>query len=198
MHKAVFILLIFLAGCQSKGQYAIQGYLPDHTYDGELMYLVPFENAVKERVDSAIIQDGKFRMEGVVKKADIYIIRAKPLLRLQLQELLVVKEPGELTVSIGNNSLVSGTALNDSLQRWKERKLETDHIFEKLKQQYQSLEDNTQRTAIKNAADSINSRALKFNYHFVRNNKDNVVGKLVYQIMSSTFSPEQKMSLNMK
>ena len=197
MRNAVYILLLFLVGCQSKDQYSIQGHLPDKTFDGEFMYLVPFENAVKERVDSAVIIDGKFRIEGVTQHAEIYIVRAKPLLRFTLQELLVVKEAGELTVSIGSNSIVRGTALNDSLQHWKENKLKADYLYQKLKQKYK-LADNIHQPAIKQAADSINSRMVDFNVHFVRNNKDNVVGQFVYKIMSSTFSKEQKMSLNLQ
>lgn len=197
MVKAFYILLFFLVGCQSKDRFSIQGHLPDKTYDGEFMYLVPLENAVKEKVDSAVIQDGKFRMEGVSKSAEIYILRAKPILRLELQEMVVVKEPGELNVLIGNNSLVTGTALNDSLQRWKEKKLMADNINEGLRQKFK-MANPTQQTQIKHTADSLNHRMVDFHYNFVRNNKDNVVGKFVYQIMGSTFSPEQKMSLNME
>lgn len=197
MRNVVYILLLVLAGCQSKDQYSILGHLPDKTFDGEFIYLVPFENAVKEKVDSAMIKDGKFRIEGVAQHAEIYIVRAKPLLRLTLQELLVVKEPGELTVSIGANSLVSGTALNDSLQHWKEKKLMANYLYEQMKQKYK-ITDSTQQPAIRQAADSINSRMIDFNYQFVRNNKDNVVGKFVYKLMSSIFSTEQKMSLNVQ
>ena len=197
MRNAFYILLLLLAGCQSKDQYSIQGHLPDKTFDGEFIYLVPFENAVKEKVDSAMIKDGKFRIEGVAQDAEIYIVRAKPLLRLTLQELLVVKEQGELTVSIGSNSIVGGTALNDSLQSWKEKKLMADFLHQELKQKYK-LADTTHQQAIKQAADSIRSRMVDFNYHFVRNNKDNVVGKFVCKLMGSTFSTEQKMSLNVQ
>lgn len=197
MRNAVYILLLILAGCQSKDQYSIQGHLPNKTFDGEFIYLVPFENAVKEKVDSAMIKDGKFRIEGMAQQTEIYIIRTKPLLRFTLEELLVVKEPGELTVSIGANSLVGGTALNDSLQRWKEKKLMANYLYEQLKQKFKTA-DKAQQPAIKNMADSINSRMNDFNYHFVHHNKDNVVGKFVYKIMGSSFSTEQKMSLNMQ
>lgn len=197
MHKAVFILLLFMAGCQDNDQFSIQGHLADKTYDGEFIYLVPLENAVKERVDSAIIQDGKFRMEGAATTAEIYIIRAKPLLRFTLQELLVVKEPGELTVGIGANSLVGGTALNDSLQSWKEKKLMYDYRHEELKQMFK-VADPAQQATIKHTADSTHLRMLEYHFRFVRNNKENVVGKFVHKMMGSSFSPEQNRSLNMK
>lgn len=196
MRLTVYILLLFLISCQSKDQFTLQGHLPDKTFDGEFIYLVPLENAVKERVDSAVIKDGKFWMEGRVTSAEIYIMRAKPILRLKLQELLIVKEPGKLTAMIGENSLISGTALNDSLQRWKDKKLMADFVFEELRQKYKTA-DIDQQSAIKHIADSIDKQSVDFNYQFVRNNKKNVVGKFVYQLSKSEFTPEQDLSLNM-
>lgn len=196
MRFTVYILLLMLVSCQSKDQFILQGHLPDKTFDGEFIYLVPLENAVQEKVDSAVVKDGKFRIDGVAKTAEIYILRAKPILRLKLQELLVVKEPGTLTAMIGENSLVTGTALNDSLQRWKDKKIMTDYVFEELKQKYK-IANHAQQAAIKLAADSINNRVVDSNYRFVRNNRDNVVGKFVYKLSGSAFTPEQDMSLNM-
>ncbi|MCX6239642.1 MAG: DUF4369 domain-containing protein [Bacteroidia bacterium] len=129
MRNAFYILLFILIGCRTDPQFVINGQLPDKTYDGEKIYLVPLENAVKERVDSTIIADGTFKFEGAIKTSEIYMIRAKPVLRYNLQELLVVKETGIITVKIGNKSSAGGTALNDSLQQWKEKKAVADFLF---------------------------------------------------------------------
>lgn len=196
MRFTVYMLLFMLVGCQAKDQFILQGHLPDKTFDGEFIYLVPLENAVKEKVDSAVIKDGKFTLEGEAKAAEIYIIRAKPVLRLKLQELLVVKEPGTLTAMIGENSVITGTALNDSLQRWKDKKIMVDYVFEELKQKYK-IADQAQQAVLKQAADSVNMRIVDFNYRFVRYNRDNVVGKFVYKLSGSAFTPEQDLSLNM-
>lgn len=196
MRVSLYMFLLFLISCQSRDRFVIQGNLPDKTFDGEMIYLVPLENAVKERVDSAVIKDGKFRMEGSAQSTEIFILRAKPVLRLKLQELLVVKEPGTLTAIIGENSLVTGTAMNDSLQRWKDKKIMADYVFEELKQKYK-IADKVQKAVLKQAADSINKRTVDFNYRFVRYNKDNVVGKFVYKLSGSAFTPEQQLSLNM-
>ncbi|MDP3914100.1 MAG: DUF4369 domain-containing protein [Bacteroidota bacterium] len=197
MRNLCYILFIILTGCQTDGQFRIQGQLPDKTYDGEVIYLVPLENAVKEKVDSAFIVNGMFQIKGVANSAEIYIIRPKPALRLKLQELLVVKEPGELTVRIGPNSMVRGTALNDSLQYWKEKKLMADHLHEELKQKFSSA-DSSEQTVIKQTADSLNLRIVDFHYNFARNNQDNVVGKFVAKLMGNSFTPEQKKNLNLK
>lgn len=72
----------------------------------------------------------------------------------------------------------------------------TDYVFEELKQKYK-IANHAQQAAIKLAADSINNRVVDSNYRFVRNNRDNVVGKFVYKLSGSAFTPEQDMSLNM-
>ena len=144
-----------------------------------------------------MIVNSEFQFEGSAQIPDIYIIRAKPLLRFTLQELLVVRESGKLIVEIGKNSIVSGTALNDSLQRWKEQKVKTDYLYEELRHQFKMANDADQ-SAIKQKADSLNTRILDFHYNFVRNNRDNVVGKFVNKVMGGSFSPEQQKNLNLK
>jgi len=197
MRTAVYILLLILTGCQSGHQYIIQGHLSDATSNGEWIYLVPFENASKETIDSVLISNSVFQFEGSAEVPEIYIIRAKPLLRFTLQELLVVRESGKLIVAIGNNSMVSGTALNDSIQKWKEQKVKADYIYEEFMQQLK-LQGEIDQTLITQKVKALNTLNVDFNYTFVQNNRDNVVGKFVYKIMWDSFSPEQQKSLNLK
>ena len=196
MHRYLVFLLI-LTGCQSGRNFIIKGHLPDATTDGEWIFLVPLENASKERVDSVMIANGAFQFEGSVESPEIYIIRTRPVLRLTLQELLVVKEPGKLIVEISRSSSAIGTALNDSLQHWKEKKMMTEYLYEDLRQKFK-IADIAEQTVIKQKSDSLNALIVDFHFNFVRNNKDNVVGKFVKKTMGGSFSPEQKKSLNLK
>ncbi len=175
----------------------IKGHLPDASTDGEWIFLVPVENASKERVDSVMIMNGAFQFKESVAVPEIYIIRAKPVLRLTLQELLVVKEPGVLVVNIGNNSFASGTALNDSLQKWKEKKMMADRIYFQLLAQYKAA-DKISQPIIKQKADSLNAQIVDFHFNFVRNNRNNVVGNFVKKMMEGSFSPEQKQKLSIQ
>lgn len=196
MHRYLVFLLI-LAGCQTGRSYMIKGHLPDATSNGEWIYLVPLENASKERVDSFMIANGAFQFEGSIESPEIYIIRTKPILRLTLQELLIVKEPGELIVKIGRNSSVSGTALNDSLQQWKEKKMMADYLNEELMQKFK-IAGIAEQALIIQKSDSLNSQIIDSHFNFVRNNKDNVVGQFVQKIVAGSFSPEQKKKLDIK
>ncbi len=178
------VFLLILTGCQSGRNFVIMGHLPDVTTDGEWIYLVPLENASKERVDSVMIANGVFQFKGSAEVPEIYIIRTKPVLRLTLQELLVVKEPGKLIVEISRSSSASGTALNDSLQHWKEKKMMTEYLYEDLRQK-SKIADIAEQAVIKQKSDSLNALIVDFHFNFVRNNKDNVVGKFVEKTMGA-------------
>ena len=191
------MLLIFLVSCQSGNKYSIAGHLPDKSYDGETIYLVPLENAVKERVDSTVIKDGAFRFEGGLTVPEIYVIRVKPVLRYNLEELLLVRESGELTVTIDKKSSVRGTQLNDSLQYWKERKMRFDFVNAELVKQFRDA-DEASRSEIQQRADSLHVDATNFHFNFVKNNINNIVGQFVQKIMGSSFTEEQKQKLNKK
>ena len=197
MKNSVFILFLFLISCQSRNNFTIVGQLPGKTYDGELIYLVPMENASKERVDSSFIKNGSFQFEGYAKIPEIYVIRAKPVLRYNLEELLVVREAGQMNVKLDKRSSVQGTALNDSLQYWKEQKMKFDLVDADLIKQYRNASDSVKQN-LKQRADLLKIDAINFHFNFVLNNKENAVGQFVQKMMGSSFSVEQKQKLNVK
>jgi len=197
MRNVLCIILLILTACQSESNYILRGQLPDKTYDGEMIYLVPMENAVKERVDSTIIKDGAFQFEGFAKVPEIYIIRAKPVLRYNLEELLVVREAGEMNARIDKNSSVGGTQLNDSLQYWKKRKMRFDFVNGELVKQFRAA-DEASKPGIQRRADSLHVDANNFHFNFIRYNKNNIVGQFVQKTMASSFSAEQKNKLGIK
>ena len=197
MRNLTFLFLLILTGCHSGNKFMIKGNMQDASSNGEYIFLVPLENSSIQRTDSVLIANGIFEFKGSAGAPEIYIVRAKPLLRLKLQELLVVKEPGVLHASIGNNSSIHGTALNDSLQKWKEKKMMSDSIYYQLLAKYKSA-DQTLQPLIKQEADSLNSAILNFHYQFVRNNCSNVAGKFVSKMFGSSFTPEQKKELGIQ
>ena len=121
MKKIVFTLLAgtaLLASCaeQDKG-YVIYGTVSNPDLEGAQVFLVPLENPTKETIDSVYITNQMFEFRGTEEKiADIRIERYK---RYGNENLLVVTEPGETFVTIGQVSSGRGTPQNDSLQVWK-------------------------------------------------------------------------------
>lgn len=121
MKKTIITLLAgaaLLASCaeQEKG-YVIYGTVSNPDLEGAQVFLVPLENAVKETIDSVYISNQMFEFRGTEEKiADIRIERFK---RVGNENLLVITEPGETFVTIGQVSSGRGTPQNDSLQVWK-------------------------------------------------------------------------------
>lgn len=132
--KKTFITLLagaaLLASCSQDKGYVIYGTVSNPDLEGAQVFLVPLENATKETIDSVVIQNQTFVFRGTEEKiADIRIERYK---RFGNENLLVVTEPGEINVTIGQVSSGRGTPQNDSLQVWKN--LTKNHY-----QQYGSL-----------------------------------------------------------
>ena len=116
-------IIAFLAGaallvsCSQSSEYVIYGTVSNSDLEGAKVFLVPLENAVKENIDSTYIRNQAFEFRGTQERmADIRIERYK---RFGNENLLVVTEPGELYVTIGQVSSGRGTPQNDSLQVWK-------------------------------------------------------------------------------
>jgi hypothetical protein len=116
-----FLFLTCLTCCKSENKkFTIEGTVPSTKYDGEWIYLVPAEGTCSSNVDSVKIANASFTFEG--NKEQMSIIRTRPLLRLKLQELLLVTEPGTTKAIIDSVSSAHGTPQNDALQLWKAEK----------------------------------------------------------------------------
>lgn len=120
MKKIIFTLLAgtaLLASCSQDKGYVIYGTVSNPDLEGAQVFLVPLENATKETIDSVYIHNQMFEFRGTEEKiADIRIERFK---RFGNENLLVITEPGETFVTIGQVSSGRGTPQNDSLQVWK-------------------------------------------------------------------------------
>ena len=136
--KKIIIALIagtaLLASCaeQEKG-YVIYGTVSNPDLEGAQVFLVPLENATKETIDSVYISNQMFEFRGTEEKmADIRIERYK---RYGNENLLVVTEPGETFVTIGQVSSSRGTPQNDSLQVWKNLTMQYNQQVSSLRRQ---------------------------------------------------------------
>ena len=111
------ICTLAMASCTVNDECRIHGTLSSDKYNGVRIFLVPTEHADSIGVDSTVIKDCHF--EFVTSKRIVADIRLDYHHRFGIQNLLVVTEPGDVNVSIGEQSHSSGTAQNDSLEAWK-------------------------------------------------------------------------------
>ena len=125
--------MVVMAGCKAaeKGNCRIHGTMESNRWDGKKIFLVPmFGLQDAAHVDSVVIKDGKF--EFVADTTEMKVIRIDYHYRDGVQDLLVVSEPGDVTVVIGANSVSSGTPQNDSLQVWKDWMMKFNTEYNKL------------------------------------------------------------------
>ena len=110
-------IAVFMACGQGEknGSCRIHGTVDDSRLNGKQIFLVPLEDNSAEAVDSVYIRDGKF--EFVTDTCHM----AQIIMDYHFRDgLLVVTEPGDITVHIGKVSSASGTRGNDSLEVWKQ------------------------------------------------------------------------------
>jgi len=178
-----FLFFLFLiacfAGC-SKNEAIIEGKVPDASYDKEVVYLVPLKDATKETVDSTFIHNSRFRFKIKPEKQNqVFILRVKPMLRLYMQQLLVVTEPGTTFVTLGAPSSGSGTPLNETLQQWKDKKFIYDSTYYTLRKKAIKETDETEKARLQSEADEIAKEYQAYADSLVEKNKDNAVGKFI-------------------
>ncbi|MBR1502436.1 MAG: DUF4369 domain-containing protein [Prevotella sp.] len=116
---ALAVVMVFYS-CQkaNDGKCHISGIVNGEQYEGKRIFLVPFSGpATAETVDSMEITNGKFHFEP--DSMQMYKILLDYHYRMGLQPLLIVGEPGNITVTIDSVSHAVGTPQNDSLEQWK-------------------------------------------------------------------------------
>ncbi len=119
MKKIIFTLFAaaMLASCTRSNEYVIHGTVASHELEGAKVFLVPMEEVTKENLDSTYIHNQFFEFRGTEERVvDIRLERRK---RLGVETLLVVTEPGDIYVTLGNTSTGRGTPQNDTIQAWK-------------------------------------------------------------------------------
>ncbi len=129
--------MMVMAGCgksPAKGICHIHGTMESSRWDGKKIFLVPmFGLQDAAHVDSVVIENGKF--EFTADSTEMKVIRIDYHFRDGVQDLLVVSEPGDVSVTIGANSISGGTPQNDSLQVWKDRVMKFNADYNQLRMQ---------------------------------------------------------------
>ncbi|WP_235655863.1 DUF4369 domain-containing protein [Prevotella heparinolytica] len=181
------------AGCgNTKHGYVIEGTLPSVKYDGEWIYLVPMENA-PGRVDSVKIANASFSFSG--QGEEMKVLRVRPLLRIDIQELLVVTEPGTIYVTADTLGSVAGTPQNDALQRWKEEreKMQMDYRLIRKRLPTATGEDSLQMVR---RCDSLREQEREMNFLFLEEQGNNTLGRFMQNFLRSTLTEEQQKRLD--
>lgn len=148
MRKLFYLIALAVAlsaACCSRSgeEYVVKGSTSQSRLEGERVFLVPYGSPTIEDsigVDSTVVKNGRFEFRS---RKGTYLARVSmhKKVRYGTQDLLIVTEPGEITVVIDSISSATGTPQNDLLQAWKELKADRDAVHWNQSQHIKSLRE---------------------------------------------------------
>lgn len=187
------LCLFLLTGCKDHSRdYTITGTLPSEQYDGEWMYLTPMENA-RGRIDSVKISNASFTFTG--SGEEMRVLRLRPILRLKIQELLVVTEPGQITVKADSIGSVTGTPQNNALQEWKEMREKKLTAYGQLRRELKASVGTDSLLLVQRLKDLSNEERT-YNFHFLCQQGNNTLGQFMQKMLRPVLTDEQKKQLD--
>ncbi|MDE7418937.1 MAG: DUF4369 domain-containing protein [Muribaculaceae bacterium] len=178
MRKLVYLLLVVVCAgvvccTDHKDEYIIKGSTSQSRLDGERVFLVPYGTKAYEDsigVDSTVIKNGKFEFRGH-KGEFLARVTVDKRVRYGTQDLLIVTEPGEITVVIDSMSSGKGTPQNDLLQAWKVLKQDHDKVQWNQSQHIKYLReqgDTVYANALTDSLRTFNESYLKLIHDLMR------------------------------
>ena len=185
------LAVMMVDSCQqaSDGKCHISGVVNGEQYEGKRIFLVPFTgSATAETVDSMEITDGKFHFEP--DSVQMYKILLDYHYRFGLQPLLVVGEPGEITVTIDTVSHAVGTPQNDSLEQWKVRTEIHNVQMGRMRQNIAGLKmrgDTVQAKYFQQRADSFHLVYKNYSRRMAGNMEGTVLGDFLKGLFPKTY-----------
>lgn len=182
-----FFLLasLFLASCQKRPY--IQGTTSISDLEGRMLYLKIYADGDLRDIDSTRIVHGKFQFTGDVDST----VMANLFLE-DMSLMPIVIDENVLQVSLSENERqIKGSALNDSLLAFAERKSVLDEKLEEMPHRESQMimdgYDHAEIVSMLNAEiDDLTRRRSEMVSRFIKDNMDNVLGPGVFMIVTSS------------
>jgi len=107
----LLVAMVFAACTSTPKSYVIEGVVPGASYNNQMVYLCDINHV--NRIDSALVVDGKFTFTGLV---DTAVIRS--LLLLNQLYVDFIFENGKIYVDMADPNSAKGTPMNDELSKF--------------------------------------------------------------------------------
>ncbi|WP_297094193.1 DUF4369 domain-containing protein [uncultured Draconibacterium sp.] len=185
------LFFVFATSCKQPA-FEIKGELPDSQFNGEWIYLVPTEPHTVNDVDSVLIENSSFVFHGDIER--VAVIRMPMKQRMQVQELLVVTEPGQIDVTLDSVSNGGGTAQNDALQKWKTYRGET--LTKLLSARELAQKDSTRALESEVLIEKFKNESKAFNYGILKEMGDNTLGNFLYNQVKVAVPDDKKAEID--
>lgn len=176
--------LTLMTGCKEDRSYVIEGTIyGGRNFEDQPIYLVPLSGASADRIDSATIHDSRFRFDGEALHDEVYIIRMRPMMRLFVDELTIVREPGHIRTRISQDSQVAGTPLNDSLQAWQNFRGEQENVIRELKKSMKRARNQAESDRLQAQLDSVSDVFYGATRRSATANENNALGEYLRRFL---------------
>ena len=175
---ALPVAVMAVAGCDcGKNKYTISGTLADEAFDGATVYMTDIEN-LSEKMDSAVVANGTFAFEGVLKKPVVATLTVKGTDGKRAAAQCVV-EAGTITVDMDNGK-VAGTPQNEDLAELQQVGRDEMDYMEALYKEYLAAETSELRKELEAVYDSVlkvyRAKHLAALEKVYNENTDNILG----------------------
>lgn len=185
--RNIFLLIIILcipaSACTKSPAFVVEGKVPDRNFEGSKVYLVALDAPVTKNVDSALVMDGAFKFTVPADSFDVRILRIPARFPAMIEDLVVVCEPGTVTVILDSVSSGGGTRLNNLLQQWKETKHFNDSLQREAGRQLRSAAGNqTVTDSLRLFSQQLGRSMLSESISLMNANLFNGVGLLIYKV----------------
>ena len=188
MNKHLLLIAILamtlLASCKDKNAYTITGTATDIP-DGTSVYLMMRNKPDWIPIDSAVIKDGKFVMEGQIDPGVL------AYLSINDNKMMIVAEPGEITIDI-NEGRPHGTECNDRLTAFLDEMDPLDQQMEQLYNQFVTLqpEDSAKGSEIMEQMNVLDNQSMTLLVNTIKDNIQNPLGIGLFCMYSSTLADD--------
>ena len=192
--KKLFYLFIaggtILAACNNSPSYKITGTAQDIP-NGDTVYIQEYTNGELIKVDSAIVNDGKFVFTG---KQDSTVARYITFMKGDKRYFTdFFLQNGDIKVVLGSESSISGTKDNDTYQDFKNKFITLNNEMKALYMQAQK--DTANGDKIMAEIEKKDSIGMQMVYNTIYDNMDNAVGIYMLPQYADAFDLKQQSAL---
>ena len=177
MKKIVYLFAagtMAMAACTSEPSYKISGTIEGAT-DGEYVYLQEAKGRELVKLDSAVVTAGAFTFEGRQDVAVNRLITYNAEGKRKMADFFL--ENGNITIALGEENSVSGTANNDIYQAYKK---EAGALNKEMRALYQKSKEEglteEQKAEIEKQYEELSNKMDALNFNTIDANITNAVG----------------------
>lgn len=196
MKRSTLFLLICLAvasSCSSDNTLVINGKITDPAFNGSKVYIVGPGSVKEVYEDSTTVRNSNFKFKLEADSMSVRSIRVHQPDKQAFDELVFIKEKGNLDVVMSSRSQSSGTRLNEMVMEWKKANFAYDSVhYENYYKSGTPGLTTAERDSILNLSDVIDSTYLSRMTGILEENVNNGIGLLFFKYYYEQLSPGTK------